>query len=280
MSKFYDYKLRYRTLDQLIDSVSDDWENLDRENVMEPSRLIKVVRKINKELGLRITKTKEVLISFENGMVNLPDDMEHLNYAVICGSRTISVGLLDLPTNMQHENKWIDCLDEGCCTRVYMNCCGQTWQVVESENQNGNVVHYSYPIQARVSIKHSLYHVNNCEVTGVITSPNFMKMNIPSGKIYLNYEGILEDEEGNLLVLDHPLINDYYEYAIKRRVLENMYFDASEDMERKLQLIEFRYRDAKKQALTLVNTPDYKELEEISDLNRRAGYIRFYSMFS
>jgi hypothetical protein len=35
----------------------------------------------------------------------------------------------------------------------------------------------------------------------------------------------MENEEGDLLVLDHPYCNEYYEYALKQRILENMLFD-------------------------------------------------------
>ena len=34
----------------------------------------------------------------------------------------------------------------------------------------------------------------------------------------------MENEEGDLLVLDHPYCNEYYEYALKQRILENMLF--------------------------------------------------------
>ena len=43
-----------------------------------------------------------------------------------------------------------------------------------------------------------------------------------TGKVYLNYQGMMEDCDGNLLVPEHPLLNEYYEYALKQRILENL----------------------------------------------------------
>ena len=96
--------------------------------------------------------------------------------------------------------------------------------------------------------------------------------------MFISYQGALEDEEGNLLVLDHPMINEYYEYAIKQRLLENLYING-EDVAQKLQLIEQKLRAARNYALTIVNTPDFAEMKKNWELNRKAMYQRYYNMF-
>ena len=47
----------------------------------------------------------------------------------------------------------------------------------------------------------------------------------------------MEDNEGNLLVLDHPYCNEYYEYALKERILENMIF-SGENVSNQLSFIQ------------------------------------------
>jgi len=101
---------------------------------------------------------------------------------------------------------------------------------------------------------------------------------IETGTVYLNYLGNLEDEHGNLLVMDHPMVNEYYEYAIKQRVLENLYMNG-EDVVQKMQLIEQRLRPARNNALSMVNTPDFKEMYNLWKLNREAMYGKYYNMF-
>ena len=88
----------------------------------------------------------------------------------------------------------------------------------------------------------------------------------------------MEDASGNLIVLDHPYCNEYYEYAIKQRVLENMLFNG-ENVSQQLGLIEAKLRAARNNALGFVNTPDFKEMQKIWQVNRRAQYHNYYNMF-
>lgn len=89
----------------------------------------------------------------------------------------------------------------------------------------------------------------------------------------------MEDEDGNLLVPDHDLINEYYEYAFKSRILENLYMNG-EDVAQRMQLVEQRLKGARNNALSVVNTPNFRELKEITNANRKAMYARYYNMFS
>ena len=105
-----------------------------------------------------------------------------------------------------------------------------------------------------------------------------MYTNIEHGELFISYQGALEDEDGNLLVLDHPMINEYYEYAIKQRILENLFING-EDVAQKIQMIEPKLRSARNNALTIVNTPDFAEMYQVWRMNRKAMYARYYDMF-
>jgi hypothetical protein len=65
---------------------------------------------------------------------------------------------------------------------------------------------------------------------------DFLFTTFQTGKVYLNYQGQMEDENGDLLVPDHDLLNEYYEYALKARILENLYMNG-EDVMQRLQLL-------------------------------------------
>ena len=100
------------------------------------------------------------------------------------------------------------------------------------------------------------------------------------GKVYINYEGTMEDSEGNLLVPDHPFLNEYYEYALKDRILETLLFDGDNNLQGMIQLVKSQLRAARNNALTVVNTPDFREMRTLHDLNRKAYYGKFYAMFA
>ena len=88
----------------------------------------------------------------------------------------------------------------------------------------------------------------------------------------------MENEDGELLVLDHPYCNEYYEYALKQRILENMLF-SGEQVSQKISYIEQKLRAARNNALGFINTPNFKELQKIWEVNRKAQYSNYYDMF-
>jgi hypothetical protein len=132
---------------------------------------------------------------------------------------------------------------------------------------NGDVVDMDCP-NKKWQVRNSAYIKNG-----------FIYPSFQTGKIYINYQGLMEDEEGNLLVPDHDLLNEFYEYAVKQRVLENMIMNGENVNQMQIQLIEQRLRAARNNAYSLVNTPDFNELRRIWEVNRKAQYSNYYDMF-
>ena len=104
-------------------------------------------------------------------------------------------------------------------------------------------------------------------------------INFAEGKVYINYESLMEDDDGNLLVLDHPIVNEYYEYAFKERILENLFYNG-ENVLQKLQMIQAKMRGIRNNALSFINTPDYGEMKMVWEKNRKAMYAKYYNMFN
>jgi hypothetical protein len=90
----------------------------------------------------------------------------------------------------------------------------------------------------------------------------------------------MEDDNGDLLVLDHPKINEYYEWAIKERIFQNIYLNGEPDMERRLQLVQAELRSARAQALSITTMPDFYELKNTIEMNRKAMYYKYLHPFS
>jgi hypothetical protein len=104
-------------------------------------------------------------------------------------------------------------------------------------------------------------------------------INFTEGRLYINYESVMEDDEGNLMVLDHPVVNEYYEYALKERILENLFLNG-ENTSQKLQLVQAKLRPARTNALSFINMPDFFEMKQMWAKNRKAMYDKYYNMFS
>jgi hypothetical protein len=320
----YNYTLKYKTFDQLMAEVLVDFQNYDLENFIEPATLIKVAKRVNYDLGLRIFQTKETLIEIEKGRGKLPDDFYVLNFALICDEVTeytpvpqgtwieerplvtpyketnANPSSCDIgPVNCQNCGN-IDCscnpvpsvapynqlqpYGSYCIKpRVFLNCKNEPYELVQIV-KSGEQRTYKrlWPIKM----------LNNpqtidCDCPNLyMDSPNqawikdgWFYTTFQCGKVYLNYQGMLEDDDGNLLVPDHDMLNEYYEYALKQRILENLVMNDEMSAGQKLQIIENRYRAARNAALSIVNTPNWAEFKQMWETNRKAQYAKYYNMF-
>jgi hypothetical protein len=326
----YNYTIKYRTFDSLLEDVTVDLNTFALENMIEPQQLIKLTKKINYDLGLRVNQTKEVILEVCHGRVKLPDDFYVFNFALICGSYVVNTGYGNVGgTNIQEIpytevpstvdvcspisvncrtcnshpcNKTAACdlnfpvvdpipvahdplnpYGDTCIPpRVFMNCKGDKYELIQVVGGSGETRTYSFTSPLRMKASQDI----ECDCPNLYwNTPNegwiqggFLFTTLDTCKIYLNYQGQMEDDQGNLLVPDHDLLNEYYEYALKARIFENLYLNG-EDVAQRMQLVEQRLKAARNNALSVVNTPNFRELEDMWWTNRRAMYGKYYSMF-
>lgn len=276
--------IKYRTFDELLEDVSIDFSTYALEGMIEPQQLIKIAMRVNFDLGLRIQRQKQEILDVDKGKVKLPSDYYSLNFAFMTGTYRVET---KIPAGTVIEDRILDPgvvkLDENGCpidTSVCMTDCGDYYQLIQKSKTDVKIYETFSQLKAvgqGVS--------NTCPNSKWNSAQNVMEIrdgyiytNFTSGKIYLNYQSQMENHEGDLIVMDHPMVNEYYEYALKQRILENMIF-AGEAVSQQLNLIEVRLRAARNNALSFVNTPDFAELQKIWSMNRRAQYDKYVNMF-
>tara|TARA_R100001440_G_scaffold46776_1_gene66522 strand:- start:7798 stop:8715 length:918 start_codon:yes stop_codon:yes gene_type:complete len=292
---------KYRTFDQLLEDVKVDFSTYDLEGMIEPQQLIKVATRVNYDLGLRIHQSKESIIDVEHNKAQMPSDFKTLNYAFVCSEYQI-VNTAPSGTHTDTtQPKWTpDPSQPHVCTKpedcenvcVVKTCPvdrgkGVTtfsgeYIVLQRMNES-TVREYTSFFPLRIT---STSHVS-CECPNLNTQSHnlaeiqdgYLLTTFTTGKVYLSYQGILENNDGELLVLDHPYCNEYYEYALKERILENMIFQG-ENVAQQLGLIQVKLRAARNNALGFVNTPNFEEVRKIWEVNRKAQYHNYYDMFA
>ena len=324
----FNYTLKYRTFDSLLEDIMVDFQTFALENMLEPQSLIKVATRVNYDLGLRLNQTKEVILEVEHGKVKLPDDFYTFNFAMICGEYKLQTGYDIGGTNIQEvPYKEVPSTVDACAVptvncsvcnaqpcnhtaacelntlpgnyipdaydpnnpfgntcirpRVFMNCKGEKYELIQIM-PNGQTRAYHVMIPLRMKSSENI----ECDCPNLYwNTPNqgwlkhgFLYTTFQTGKVYLNYQGQLENEDGELMVADHPLLNEYYEYAMKERLLENLLMNG-EDVSQKLQLIMQRTKAARNAALGMINTPNFEEMKKLWWANRTAQYGKYYNMF-
>ena len=284
---------QYRTFSQLMDDVSIDFSTYALEGMIEPQQLIKVAQRVNYDLGLKIHRTKQVIVDVEHGRAQLPVDFKYINYAFRCGSYTVN-NTMPSGTHVETFNNDVPyvpapgnvapCEKTGTCKDVCVikTCDGKnSHQLIQRVGANQ---FRTFTDWSQLRIQDVNDAVCYCPSLGAQAldvaqvEDGFLKTTFKTGKVYLSYQGAMESTEGDLLVLDHPYCNEYYEYAIKQRILENMIWNG-ENVSQQLNLIEGRLRGARNNALSFVNTPDFAEMRKVWTMNRRAQYHNYYNMF-
>lgn len=166
--------------------------------------------------------------------------------------------------------------------RVFINCKNECYELVQIVKTHT----YSYKRLLPLRILENPQSIE-CDCPNLYMNTanqawikdGFLYTTFKTGKVYINYQGTLEDQDGNLLVLDHDMINEYYEYALKQRIIENMIMTDEQVNPAKIQLVEQRYRAARNYALSIVNTPNFSEMKRLWQTNRKAQYSKYYDMF-
>tara|TARA_R110002126_G_scaffold11210_1_gene50700 strand:+ start:182 stop:1189 length:1008 start_codon:yes stop_codon:yes gene_type:complete len=322
----FNYTLKYKTFDQLMDEVHVDFQSYALEGVIQPQQLIKIAKRVTYDLGLRINMTKEVILEVNHSKAKLPDDFYVFNFGLICGEHKVHTGYDVGGTNI-HEVPYAEvpatinqcapatvncsscncnpCNNNASCItnaatiqelgydsnnpygntcvqpRVFFNCKGDAQELIQIVNSGQTRVYSTvHPLRMKTGQGIECECPNlyfNTPDEGWIKN-NFLHTSFTTGKIYLNYQGALEDCDGNLMLPDHDEINQYYEYAIKQRILENLYLNGS-DVVQRLQLVEVKLREARNRALSIVNTPNFSEMHKVWASNRKAMYSKYYDMF-
>lgn len=270
---------QYKTFDELLDEVIVDFHTFNLEGMIDPQQLIKVAIRVNYELGLRINRTKDAVLEIEHGKAKLPSDFYVLNYANIAFKYTVQDPVIsgthieEKPLNVQYTN-------DTPCVKPCVSACGNYVTLVQTLKSEVRTYEEFHPLEI-ASAKIVSEDSPNLRVQSrnkAYLRDGFIFTNFDTGKVHINYQSTLEDDNGNLLVLDHPLVNEFYEYALKQRILENLFING-EDVSQRIQIVEQRLRAARNNAMSFVNTPDFAEFESVWAMNRKAMYGKYYNMF-
>lgn len=329
------YTLKYRTFDQLLDDVMVDFKNYSLENMIEPQELIKVARRCNYDLGLRICKTNEALLEVEKGYVRLPENFYTFNFALVCGTVThrfvppqgTHIEEVSIPKYREQPANINLCTDGKICSscqttsctctdpcpsctpcsctsfascenttynplepfgdacvkpRVFMNCkneCFELVQIVKTETRVYKTLQPLQLVESAQGIECGCPGLYMKSANHAWIKDGFLYTNLDCATVYINYEASMQDESGNLIVPDHEMLNDYYEYALKERILENLMIN-DEDTVRKLEYISLKRRNARIEARNVVDTPNFRELKQTWEKNRKAQYNKYFSKFA
>ena len=274
-------QLNYITLNQLMASVESDLRNFADNGMIDRGDVIKVVRKVNADIGLKINRESTVILDVDNFKADLPADFMYLQLAVLCTQEYKHVGTPVLGTHteehnipVKHYNNQMPCMNE---------CGGCYWVTQQFKDR---VIKYDQLSPLSLTRAAKNISTENC-LNLFWKSPYEIDIqngeliaNFRTGKVYISYLSDMVDEDGNVLLLDHPLTTEYYEYAVKKQLLENFMLNNDADVSQKLAYIKNELREARIRSLNFVTTPEYSEINKMYNIGRVTFYNKYEKIFN
>jgi hypothetical protein len=290
--------IKYRKFSELMSSVSSDIDVFADSGYIDEGKYIKIVRRVNSDLGININKQKEVILDVVNYKVILPADFDKLELALLCSEPspiTSVTDSVDSPKFVPHlqskspEFSCSSCAKNTCGPDGNITICGDCLKIRKYVTQDVTI-EYKTTIPVKLTRKSHDLCSNNCFNLSVdsdkykyvldINEGEMTLSGIKEGKIFLSYLTDMVDEEGELIIVDHPLINDYYEYSVKERIFENIMLNSEADVSQKLMYIKNEKKLARIDAMNFAYMPEYTEILDYMKTRNNSFYNKYIKIFN
>ena len=284
--------LKYITFEQLMNSIEQDLELYSTENMIDRQRLIKIVKEVNADLGIKINKETDALLEVKNKRVELPLNFRYLQAIFLCeatGKRR-RPGIGGDYVEQQSLNPFMQdlpCYASGtvCPTGSFTDSCGKCYILgrhpqaeEETEYMITSPVRLTQRALSTCGQRNCLGHDDRLSYE-VDINEGIILTNFEKGTLYISYLSEMVDEENNILVMDHPLVRPYYEYAIKKRLMENWFLTNDAEVGQKLTYLIQMMQQARLQAHNYVNGIGYNEVVNHWNNKRNTFLAKYVNMF-
>lgn len=280
---------KYIKLTQLLASVKSDLNLYDDAGMIDEDRVIKVIAECNEKLGQRIYKSRECKIIVKDYKADIPTDlykiqnifatktMAKYNTNAFFGARQVEF----TETKPEDETKIITYGKMGCVD----SCNNCYWVADRREKTTSSEIIYEtvFPLSISNSVQNKCLPYSPCtkwkgEYQVDIDEQNF-NFSFKEGEIYISYLGNLEDEDGEIQIPFHPKLNSYYEYAVKEKILEDLFLNSEADVVEKIKYINEKKREAYAIAWNFVQTRQVNEWTKVQENIQRDYYSKWYKIF-
>lgn len=233
----YDYK----TVDSLIAEIQAEPFFKDNPHLIDKVSIYRWVYLMLKQFGINIMQKHPIIVDVENYRGKLPENFGKLGLAAFCAKGVCQVtGNKDrllqtyLYTDRIESKYIIENVESGDSSCETKKCLAEENQIVEKYyiHEDCEVsLYYNHPVYVNIGRKDTLDAccAKDCVNRWVRNSPysidikgTQVQANFKEGSLYVEYYGLPVDEEGNPIIInsDRGYVEQYIEYGIKRRILE------------------------------------------------------------
>lgn len=261
---------------QLLASVREDLHKYDSEGLIDPIRLIKVVRRCNDVLGSPIYDRKVCMSEVSGYKANLPLDFYKMEMVFAVGEFKSYTSLI--ATGNHYE--WTG-VQNTCRCQGGIHTCVMPLEQLQ-------------PVMAQKTIKplkltdRSVKYLsknspNRHWFNGLYTidiQEDVINTEFEEGVLYISYLSDLTDPDtGEILIPFHGKLNAYYEWSVKVKILEDLLFNSEAEVQGLLQYAKNEANVAFSEAVDFVMGRNYRQWSEMRKKDEWEFYKKYYKMF-
>jgi len=223
---------------QFIAELTSDLQKYDEAGLINYRSLNLWLQTSIKRFGNNVMVPTDKVLKVENGRVELPENFWKLDLAIKCdpeGVKVVSGDVKSVITNdtyktrLQENYVW----DNQSNTHIKKDYT----QITEVVYMDNNIVNYTYNNPVILKLTKGMKKEScsktcrNLQSKFTHSSPweinilnNFMQTNFTKGFVYIQYEGLPTDENGDLLIPESPNghLQEYLMYHCKAKLIENL----------------------------------------------------------
>lgn len=281
----------YITFSELMSSVKDDIKLYDDNGLIDDDRVIKIILRCSDELGERLHQSKQCKLIVKDYKAPIPSDMWKIEtlyglttestsfplYSGIIGAKQLSFTEEPI-TNLytKGEIQYLGVLPNDCCKPMHVSAYDPTYfERYESKR--------IFPLKLSNKLLNSCTFYSPCSKWNggfqVDLADGNFSFSFKEGEVFLSYLGSLVNQEGDILIPNHPLLLPYYEYSVKVKIFEDIFLNSDADVANKLEYVKRELPDSKLTAMNFLFSFKGNQLDNIDRKNKMNFYSKWYKMF-
>lgn len=278
--------IKFITFSELMSEVKQGLRQYDENNLIDEKTLIKHVVRCNDFLGERLHQSRQCRIKVKNYKAPIPTDMWKIEnlYGITEGVSRESIpfsgifggGMVfheesekDKIKERSERIEYLGILSNDCWNPVHVSAYDtnffertenkKTFALVLTPQASNKCVSYS----ACGSIQNG-YQVD--------LQDDEFTFSFKEGEVFLSYLGDMVNEKGELLIPASELILPFYEWTLKKEILEDLFMNSEADVQNKYMLAKQNLVEAKLLAMDYVNAFKGGQLDHLSKKRKTQFY--------
>lgn len=290
----------YMKLSELMAGVKSGLQTLDDSGMIDDDRVIPIVMACNEKLGEKIFRSIQCTTTVDNFKADIPTDMFKIEniFAIsttansiirtnplISGARQLEFSL-ETPINCNTlvGTMTAPCPADTCTPPCTLTDFNKNYYVT-SKPKNELLFTYQNirPLILGKGITNKC--TNYCpstrwkgEYQADIVNGEF-ELSFEKGELYISYLGNMIDADGDILIPKHPLLNDYYKYAIIENIFEDMYLNSEADILQRLQYTTEHKKESYSRAWNFINSAQVGQFSKLKKKWEMDYYNEWYKAF-